>query len=69
MNAYTSAFAPRFVAALVAVGVTGALFSAVVAPAMQPQADGSTRLAHVAINTPQVAATVLVAQADASFAR
>ena len=69
MNAYTTSVAPRIVAALVAVGVTAALFSAVIAPAMQPQIDGSMRLAHAAVSAPHVAAPVLVAQADTASVR
>ncbi len=69
MNTYTTSVAPRIVAAMVAVGVTAALFSAVIAPAMQPQLDGSVRLAHAAVSAPQIAAPVLVAQADAQLVR
>ena len=69
MNTYTTSVAPRIVAALVAVGVTAALFSAVIAPAMQPQIDGSMRLAHAAVSAPHVAAPVLVAQADTASVR
>ena len=69
MNAYKSSNATRFIASVVAVGVTLGLFSAVVAPAMQPQADGSVRLAHAAVSAPHVAAPVLVAGADTALAR
>lgn len=69
MNAYTSPLAPRLIAAVVAIGVTLGLFSAVVAPAMQPQIDGSVRLAHAAVSAPHVVAPVMVAQADAPSAR
>ena len=69
MNTYTTSVAPRIVAALVAVGVTAALFSAVIAPAMQPHIDGSMRLAHAAVSAPHVAAPVLVAQADTASVR
>ena len=69
MNAYTTSVAPRIIAAMVAVGVTAALFSAVISPAMQPQMDGSVRLAHAAVSAPHVAAPVLVAQANILSAR
>ena len=69
MNAYQSSNAPRLIALSVAVGVTFGLFSAVVAPAMQPQTDGSVRLAHAAVSAPHVAAPVLVAQANTASAR
>lgn len=69
MNTYTTSVAPRLIAAMVGVGVTAALFSAVIAPAMQPQIDGSMRLAHAAVTAPHVATHVLVAQADTPSAR
>lgn len=69
MNAYITAIAPRLIASVIAVGVTLGLFSAVVAPAMQPQVDGSVRLAHAALSAPPEATTVLLAQAATSSAR
>lgn len=69
MNAYTSSLAPRLIASVVAIGVTLGLFSAVVAPAMRPQIDGSLRLAHAAVSAPRVVAPMTVAQADAPSAR
>lgn len=69
MNAYQSSNAARLIALVVAVGLTFGLFSVVVAPAMQPQKDGSVRLAHAAVSAPHVAAPVLVAQADTASAR
>ena len=56
----------RLIAAIVSVGVTAALFSAVIAPAMQNQADGSVRLAHSAVSAPAAATQMLVAQASAN---
>ena len=53
----------RLIASIISVGVTLALFSAVISPAMQNQADGSVRLAHSAVSAP-AAAQMLVAQAD-----
>ena len=61
MNTSVSA---RLIAAIVSVGVTVALFSVVIAPAMQYQADGSIRLAHSTVSAPCAPAPVLVAQAD-----
>lgn len=69
MNAYKSSNATRIIASVIAVGVTLSLFSAVVSPAMQPQVDGSVRLAHAAVSAPYVAAPVLVAQASVASAR
>ena len=51
----------RLIASIISVGVTLALFSAVISPAMQSQADGSIRLAHSAVSA---TAQMLVAQAD-----
>ena len=64
-----TSFSARLIAAIVSVGVTVALFSAVISPAMQNQADGSVRLAHAAVSAPSAAATVLVARADADQSR
>lgn len=69
MNAYKTPLATRLIASVIAVGVTLGLFSAVVAPAMQPQIDGSVRLAHAAVNAPQLSTIVLIARADVSTAR
>jgi hypothetical protein len=69
MNAHTTAFAPRLAAAMIAIGVTAALFSAVISPAMQQQVDGSVRLAHAAVSARHAAAPMLVAQADVPSAR
>lgn len=59
----------RLIAAIVAVGMTALLFSAVISPAMQQQADGGMRLAHSAVAAPAVAAEMLVAQANTNSAR
>ena len=56
-----TSFSARLIAAIVSVGVTVALFSAVISPAMQSQADGSVRLAHAAVSA---TAQMLIAQAD-----
>ena len=56
----------RLIAAIVSVGVTAALFSAVISPAMQNQADGNVRLAHSAVSAPAAATQMLVAQAGAN---
>ena len=69
MNAYKTPVATRLIASVIAVGITLGLFSAVVAPAMQPQIDGSVRLAHATVNAPQVSAMVMIARADVSGAR
>ena len=69
MNAYKTPVATRLIASVIAVGVTLSLLSAVVSPAMQPQIDGSVRLAHAAVNAPQVTAIVMIARADVSGAR
>jgi hypothetical protein len=69
MNAYNTSNATRLVASVIAVGVTLGLFSAVVSPAMQPQVDGSVRLAHAAVSAPHVVTPVLVAQANVPSAR
>ena len=58
-----TSFSSRLVAAIISLGVTLAVFSAVISPAMQNQADGSIRLAHIAASAP-AAAQMLVAQAD-----
>ena len=55
----------RLNTAIVSVGVTAALFSAVISPAMQSQADGSIRLAHSTVGAP-AATQMLVAQASAN---
>ena len=57
-------FSTRLIAAIISVGVTAALFSAVIAPAMQSQTDGSIRLAHSTASAPCAPAPVRVAQAD-----
>ncbi len=54
----------RLIASIISVGVTAALFSAVISPAMQNQADGSIRLAHSAVSAPASATQMLVAQAS-----
>ena len=54
----------RLIASIISVGVTVALFSAVISPAMQSQTDGSIRLAHSTVSAPCAPAPVLVAQAD-----
>ena len=59
-----TSFSTRLVAAIVSVGVTALLFSAVISPAMQSQANGSVRLAHSTVSAPCAPAPVLVAQAD-----
>ena len=64
MKTYTTSFSSCLIASAIAVGVTLGLFSAVVAPAMQPQIDGTSRLAHVAGSPPNVVSPMLVAQAD-----
>lgn len=69
MNAYVTSNAARLIAAIIAVGVTLGLFSIVVAPAMQPQVDGSARLAHVALPVQQLTPLTLVARADVPAAR
>ena len=69
MKTYTTSFASRLIASVVAVGVTLGLFSAVVAPAMQPQIDGSLCLANAVGGSPHVAAPMLVAQADTTSTR
>ncbi len=65
MNTSNTSLSTRLIAAIVSVGVTAALFSAVVSPAMQSQADGSVRLAHSAVSAP-AATQMLVAQASAN---
>ena len=55
----------RLIASIISVGVTAALFSAVIAPAMQYQADGRIRLAHSAVSAP-AATQMLVAHASAN---
>ena len=64
MNTSNTSLSTRLIAAIVSVGVTVALFSAVISPAMQNQADGSIRLAHSTVSAPSAPAPVLVAQAD-----
>ena len=59
----------RLIASIISVGVTAALFSAVIAPAMHNQADGSIRLAHSTLSAPSAPAALLVAQADADQSR
>ena len=56
----------RLIAAILSVGVTAALFSAVIAQAMQKQADGGVRLAHSAVSAPAAATQMLVALASAN---
>ena len=60
-----TSYTTRLIAAIVSVGVTAALFSAVISPAMQSQTDGSMRLAHIAVSAP-AATQMLVAQAGAN---
>ncbi len=69
MNAYQAPLTARFVALVFAVAATVALFSAVIALAMQPQTDGSTRLAHAAVSAPHTTQQTLVAQADSPLGR
>ena len=64
MNTSNSSLRTRLIAAIVSVGVTVALFSAVISPAMQSQTDGSIRLAHSTASAPCAPAPVRVAQAD-----
>ena len=64
MNTSNSSLRTRLIAAIVSVGVTVALFSAVISPAMQSQTDGSIRLAHSTVSAPCAPAPVLVAHAD-----
>jgi hypothetical protein len=52
----------RLIASIVAVGMTALLFSAVISPAMQQQADGSLRLAHSAVATPTIVPQMPVAE-------
>jgi hypothetical protein len=59
----------RLIAFIIAAGVTVALFTAVVSPAMQQQADGSVRLAHSAVGALSATTQVLVAQASVIQAR
>ncbi len=59
----------RLIAAIVSVGVTALLFSAIISPAMQSQADGSVRLAHSTLSAPSAPAPLLVARADADPSR
>ena len=66
MNTSNTSLSTRLIAAIVSVGVTALLFSAVIAPAMQNQADGSVRLAHSTASAPCAPAPVLVAQADSN---
>ena len=69
MNTSNTSLSTRLIAAIVSVGVTALLFSAVISPAMQQQADGSVRLAHSTVNAPSAPAPVLVARADADQSR
>ena len=66
MNTSNTSFSTRLIAAILSVGVTAALFSAVISPAMQNQADGSVRLAHSAVAAPAAAQQVLIALASAN---
>ena len=66
MNTSNTSLSTRLIAAIISVGVTAALFSAVISPAMQNQADGSVRLAHSAVSAPAAATQMLVAQASAN---
>ena len=59
-----TSYTTRLIAAIVSVGVTAALFSAVISPAMQNQADGSVRLAHSAVSATTAATQMLVALAS-----
>lgn len=58
-----TSLALRALSAAVSIAVTLGLFSAVISISEQPQADGSIRLAHTVVGSPQVAASTLVAQA------
>ena len=57
----------RLVASITAVGVTAALLSSVIAPAMQQQSDGSLRLAHATVGATPSTQQALVALADAKL--
>ena len=59
----------RLISAAVSIAVTTVIFSAVVSIAEQPQADGTVRLAHTVVGSPQVVAPALVAQAQTNQAR
>lgn len=62
-------FTTRLTAAIVSAGLTAAIFSAVVAIAKQPQADGTVRLAHTTVGTPATPAPALVAHANTGARR
>jgi hypothetical protein len=68
-TAMKTSLTTRLIAAIISVGVTIALFSAVISPAMQRQADGSVRLAHAVVNTPSLPAATLIAQTSTSASR
>ena len=53
----------RCVSAVCSVGVTAAIFTAVISIAEQPQADGTVRLAHTIVRT-QASAPVVVVYAE-----
>ena len=59
----------RLVSAAFSVAITAAIFSAVISNAEQPQPDGSIRLAHTMVGSPQVGAPSLVAQAQTAQVR
>ena len=69
MNTSKTSLSTRLIAAIVSVGVTVALFSAVISPAMQSQADGGVRLAHSTVSAPSAPAPVLVARDDSDPSR
>ena len=69
MNTSNTSLSTRLIASIISVGVTAALFSAVISPAMQNHADGSVRLAHSTLSAPSALAPLLVAQADADQSR
>ena len=62
-------FTTRLIAALFSVGVTVAIFSAVISIAEQPQADGTVRLAHTTVGAPAVSAPVFIAEANTGLRR
>lgn len=49
----------RLISAVCSVGVTAAIFTAVISIAEQPQADGTVRLAHTIVRTQANAPIVL----------
>ena len=58
-----SSLALRLVFAATSIAITATIFTAVISNAEQPQADGTVRLAHTVIGSPQVFAPVQIAQA------